>query len=96
MDITPYIGPVVTAAIFIVGSYIAMKNAFNTKFEQLSVQIASLTTKVDDLRDDVEKHNSMVERTFKLESDVHTAFKRIDDLKAADEKLGERIEKFHG
>ena len=95
MDITPYIGSIVTVVIAIVGGYVAMKNANNEKFNELSVQIATIQTKVDDLRRDVEKHNDVVERTHKLEADLHTAFKRIDELKERDEKIEQRIEKLH-
>ena len=95
MDLTPYIGAIVTAAVFIVGSYVAMKNANNEKFNELSVQIATLQTEIRDLRRDVEKHNDVVERTHKLEADLHTAFKRIDELKERDEKIEQRIEKLH-
>ena len=94
MDITPYISPVVTVIVAIVGAYIAMKNANNAKFEQLSTQIASLTVKVDSIKEDVERHNSIVERTYKLESDVHTAFKRIDDLKETDKRLEDKLSSF--
>lgn len=94
MDMTPYIGAVVSAAIFIIGSYVAMKNANNEKFNDLSVQIATLSTKVDDLRRDVEKHNNLVERTAGLERDLHTAFKRIDEhrdeIKDLDEKKADK------
>lgn len=92
MDITPYISPIVAAVIAIVGAYVAMKNANNAKFEQLSVQIAALSTQVTDLKDQVEKHNTVIERTYKLESDMNTAFKRIDELKARDDKLESKIE----
>jgi chromosome segregation ATPase len=47
----------------------------------LSKQIAALSAKMDDLRADVSKHNSVIERTYKLESDSATAFHRIDELR---------------
>jgi cell division protein FtsB len=47
------------------------------------------------LKEDVEKHNGVMEREYKLESDVHTAFKRIDELKDRDEKIEARIERLH-
>ena len=96
MDLTPYIGSIVTVIVAIVGGYVAMKNANNEKFNALSVQIAALSQQVADLKEDVEKHNGAVERTYKLELDMHTAFKRIDELKTKDEKLEAKIEKFHG
>lgn len=91
MDLTPYIGPVVTALVFVVGSYVAMKNANNEKFNTLSVQIATLTTQVSDLKAETEKHNRVIERTYKLETDVKTAFKRIDELKEADLRIQQQI-----
>ena len=96
MDISPYISSIVAAVIAIVGAYVAMKNANNAKFEALSVQIAQLSQQVVDLRADVEKHNSIVERTYIVETNLHTAFKRIDELKAEDEKIAAKIEKLHG
>ena len=95
MDFTPYIGAIVTASVFIIGSYVAMKNANNAKFTELTAQIARLETKMDDLGERVEKHNSTIERTFKLESDMNTAFKRIDELKHRDERIEDRMELLH-
>ena len=96
MDITPFIAPGVSVLIAFVVGYVAMKNANNVKFNALSVQIATLQQAVNDLKGDVEKHNNVVERTGKLEADLNTAFKRIDELKERDERLESKIEKFHG
>ena len=95
VDITPYIGSIVTVIVAIVGGYVAMKNANNEKFGALSVQIAALSQQVTDLKEDVEKHNGVMEREYKLESDMHTAFKRIDELKARDDKLEEKMDRLH-
>lgn len=51
------------------GTYVAISN-------RLSV----LETKMDGLSTKVEKHNSVVERTYKLETDAATAWKRHDEL----------------
>lgn len=96
MDISPYIGYVVTAVITFITLYVATKNSNNQKFEELKVQIATLSQQVADLRADVEKHNNVIERTFKLESDMKTAYKHIDRLRDQDEKIAEHIEKLHG
>ena len=92
MDITPYVGSIVTIVVAIVGGYVAMKNANNQKFLELSTQIAALSTKLDDLTVQVEKHNKVVERTFRLESDMNTAYKRIDELKAKDERIEDKLD----
>ena len=96
MDITPDIGSIVTVIVAIVGGYVAMKNANNEKFNDISVQIAALSQHVTDLKEDVEKHNNVVERVYVNERDIKTAFHQLDALKERDEKLEQRIEKFHG
>lgn len=93
MDYTPFISPIVTAAIAIIGAYVAMKNANNAKFEELKVQNAEQYTMLKALKEQVEKHNSIVERTYGLEHDMKTAFVRIDELKARDDKLEEMLGK---
>ena len=84
MDLTPYIGTIVTIALAFVGFY-----------GMVSTRLARTEQKIDDLSATVEKHNNVVERTAKLESDLHTAFHHIDTLRERDDKIEERIEKFH-
>lgn len=43
--------------------------------------------KIEDLTKKVEKHNQIVERTYKLESDVSTAFTKLDENRARIERL---------
>lgn len=114
MDWTPFIAPTATVLVFIVGGWIAVKNANNSRFahieaeqaamnariEQLSEdtkanrdiskQIAALSAKVDDLRADVTKHNSVIERTYRLERDAELTSQRISELRddLHDMKLG--------
>lgn len=57
MDWTPYIGPIVTALVAAGGTYAAV-----------SAKLARLETAIADLRRDVEKHNSVMERTYGLEA----------------------------
>lgn len=91
MDITPYIGTIVTVIIAVGGVYAAITSRL-TRLETIIVDNDKMTqSQVADLRRDVEKHNSVIERTYKLESDVSTAFKRIDELKDADKRLEDRI-----
>ena len=40
---------------------------------------AVIKVQIEELEKKVDKHNQVVERTYKLESDVETAFKRIDE-----------------
>lgn len=50
-------------------------------------RLTRLETKLDGLADTVDKHNKVVERTFKLESDLNTAFKHIDRLREDIERI---------
>lgn len=82
MDITPYIGTIITVIIAVGGFYIAIVS-----------RLTRLETLIDNQIKATEKHNSVIERTYKLESDVRTAFKHIDSLKEADIRLDEKIDK---
>lgn len=42
---------------------------------------ALLSYRMEQLEKKVEKHNQVVERTYKIEKDLNTAFIRIDELK---------------
>ena len=82
MDLTPYIGPTVTLVIALAGFY-----------GMVSTRLARLESKLDGLADRVEKHNNVIERTYKLETEMVTAFKRIDELRESDKSILEKVEK---
>ena len=67
--VIPIASAVMSAVLAACGTYVAISN-------RLSV----LETKMDGLSSKVEKHNSVVERTYKLETDAATAWKRHDEL----------------
>lgn len=46
--------------------------------------------KIEELEKKVDKHNNIIERTYKLESDVETAFKRIDEERKRIERLEDK------
>lgn len=70
MDITPYLGTIVTVIIAVGGVYAAI----SSRLTRLETMIETLTTTVN-------KHNNVVERTYKLETEVTNIYHRIDDLK---------------
>ena len=74
--IVPALSALVSAASVAGGVYVAISN-------RLSV----LETKMDALSDKVERHNSVIERTYKLETDAATAWKRHDELADRVERL---------
>lgn len=70
MDITPYVGTIVTVIIAVGSVYAA-----------ISARLARLETQIENLVHETNKHNQVIERTFKLEQDVKNIYYRIDDLK---------------
>ena len=74
--VVPIASAVMSAVLAACGTYVAISN-------RLSV----LETKMDCLSTKVEKHNSVVERTYKLETDAATAWKRHDELADRVERL---------
>lgn len=74
--IVPALSALLSAASAAGGVYVAISN-------RLSV----LETKMDALSDKVERHNSVIERTYKLETDAATAWKRHDELADRVERL---------
>lgn len=68
--ITPIFSALLGAGSAAIGVYVAMSN-------RLSV----LETKMDNLAASVEKHNGVIERTFKAESEINNLYHRIDDVK---------------
>lgn len=71
MDWTTLIGPVLTAVVTGGGVYAAITN-----------RLTRLETLIEGLRTEVEKHNQVVERTYKLETQQASAFHQLDELKA--------------
>ena len=46
--------------------------------------------KIEELEKKVDKHNEVIERTYKLESDMKTAFGKIDEGRSRIERLESR------
>lgn len=67
MDVTSFIAPILS------GLITALISGFSV-YVTLERKIAVIETKIDNLRNEVEKHNSVVERTFRLEEQVKTLF----------------------
>lgn len=70
MDITPYIGTIVTVVIAVGSVYVA-----------IATRLARLETMIETLTKTVDKHNHVVERTLKLETEVDNIYHRIDEMK---------------
>lgn len=76
LSFTTLVAPVLGGIAGAIGSYVSVSN-----------QLAAFKVELRELSKNVEKHNSVVERTFKLESDSATSWRRYDELKERVEKL---------
>lgn len=65
---------IIVAAISLIGT-LAGSYFANSK------TIALLSYRLEQLERKMEKHNSVVERTFQLENNMQTAFSRIDEIR---------------
>lgn len=77
--IAPIASGIVGAIISAFGVYVVITN-----------RLTKLETLIDQLRDEVEKHNAIVERTYKLEADAATSWKRYDELMGRVERLEQK------
>lgn len=70
MEWQVFISPIVSALVAIFGAYMAVKRQADERERKYADSIARLETKLDILSERVDKHNNLIERTYKLESDV--------------------------
>lgn len=65
-----FFSALVSAILAAYSAYAATKKAADERDRVQAAAIARLETKVDLLSDRVDKHNNLIERTYKLEADV--------------------------
>ena len=73
------ISSIVGGLVVCAGSYMAMNTRLTRIETKLDENIKNTSEKIDFLREDVEKHNNLVERMAVAERDLKTAFVRIDE-----------------
>lgn len=67
--VAPIVSALVAAGFSAFGVYVAITN-----------RLTKLETLIDTLKSEVEKHNSLVERTYKAEQDITNIYYRLDRL----------------
>lgn len=70
MDISPYLGTIITVIVTVGGVYVA-----------IATRLTRLETLIETLSKTVEKHNNVESRTAKLETEVANIYHRIDEMK---------------
>lgn len=83
LDLNSLVTPALTALLTALGVYVSMSN-----------QLATLKADLRNLTKQVEKHNSVVERTYKLETDEATMWRRIDELREEVRHNSDRLDSF--
>lgn len=73
--IGPIASGVISAVLAAVGCYVAVTN-----------RLTKLETMIADLRADVERHNSIVERTYRTEQDITNIYHRVDRIEGRCER----------
>lgn len=73
MDITPYLGTIVTVVI-----------AFGVFYGAVSSRLTRLETMIEALTKTVDRHNHVVDRTTKLEAEVENLYHRYDEIRKED------------
>ena len=81
MEWSVLVSPIVSALVSIFGAYAAVKRAADERERKYADSIARLETKLDMLSERVDKHNNLIERTYKLESDVEHLQADVRDIK---------------
>ena len=75
MELELLIAPISSALLAFVGSYLAFTN-----------RITRLEAMIETLSERVQKHNNLIERMYKVETEVDNLYHRYDEIK--DMKIG--------
>lgn len=75
----PIASGIISAFVAAIGVYAGITN-----------RLTRLETLIDNLREETAKHNQVIERTFKLEADTKTLWKRNDELTSRIERLEQK------
>lgn len=79
----PVLSPVVTALVSVFGAYAATKRVTEEHDREQVRALAKLETKMDLLTERVDKHNQVVEKTYRMETDITNLYHRYDEVKEA-------------
>lgn len=81
VDLSVFIAPVFTALLTGLGVWVGMSN-----------QVTAIKVEIKNLTKQVEKHNSVVERTYKLETDTSTMWRRLDELRDEVKRVEDKLD----
>ena len=81
MEWTTMVGWLITVALAVFGSYQAAKRVADERERRTLEELAEIRIEIKHLIQEVEKHNRVMERTFRLESEVENLYHRYDELR---------------
>ena len=65
-----FLGAVIVGLLALVGNWLTSRNQAKQMDVKLEVSLAEMRKDITSLRDETKKHNSLIERTYKVEADV--------------------------
>lgn len=84
LSIESLVAPIVSIVVSVIVAWIAM-----------STRLAVLETKIDDLAEDVRKHNDLIERVTKLEVNDKAQWERLDERRAQANATEHELHQLH-
>ena len=91
MDFTLNWGHIITIALFVIGGWVAVRNSMQGQLNDIKMSVVKLETMMADLKDDVQKHNNVVEKTAIMQRDMKTAWMRHDELRERVHDLEQKV-----
>jgi SMC interacting uncharacterized protein involved in chromosome segregation len=86
MDWTPYLGPTATILVFVIGGWIAVKNANNSRFAHIEAKQAAMNTKLEQMAEDARINRD-------LSKQIAALMTKVDELAKSVEKHNNVVER---
>jgi len=91
MDITPWISTIVTIVLAMVTFYGIVNSRLATLEAKHEAEQQATRDSIELLRADVQQLGKIIERQYKFESDLNTAFKHIDEFRDNLKEIDNRL-----
>lgn len=90
-DVAVFVGPIITGLVTFAGVLVTNGRTQAVIAERLDRYKDQTDMRIDGLSSHVDKHNGIIERTYKLESDMATAFHRLDEVREDIKVIREKV-----
>lgn len=90
-DVAVLVGPIITGLVTFAGVLVTNGKTQAVIAERMEQYKTHSDMRIGELSKHVEKHNGMIERMYKVESDMATAYHRIDEMREDIRELREKV-----